>query len=182
MAEIYEFKILKNYYATQELVDITPTTSSLSQQVDKIEGCNFAFMLKTCSSTRGNFGGKFRDGRVSNFVNFGWFDMEWPIYMFLYFLADSCHVATQQHRFKTETCCREFFQSLCRELAVCPVWTAEPVFQWSSAACWGPGVTCQQWVVANRHCICRQLEWRCHAWSSESVPVMSVVTHNCTSQ
>jgi len=59
MAEMYEFKILKNYYATQELVDTTRTRSSLSQQIDKTEGCNFACMLKTCSSTRGNFGGKF---------------------------------------------------------------------------------------------------------------------------
>ena len=38
MAEIYECEILKNYYATQEPVDITPVKISLSQQVYMIEG------------------------------------------------------------------------------------------------------------------------------------------------
>jgi len=77
MAEIYESENLKNYYAPQKPVDTTPTRSSLSQQVCKLEGWNFACMLKPCSSTYGNFLGKFWDGRVSNFKNFWWFDTEW---------------------------------------------------------------------------------------------------------
>jgi len=55
MAEIYESENLKNYYAPQKPVDTTPTRSSLSQQVCKLEGWNFACMLKPCSSTYGNF-------------------------------------------------------------------------------------------------------------------------------
>jgi len=51
MAEIYECQNLKNYYAPQKPVDTTPTRSSLSQQVYKIESWNFACMLKTCCST-----------------------------------------------------------------------------------------------------------------------------------
>ena len=39
--------------------------------------CAYCILLKTYSSTYGNFWGKFWDGWVSNFKNFGWFDMEW---------------------------------------------------------------------------------------------------------
>jgi len=38
MAEMYESKILKNYYVTQEQVDTTRTKNLLSRQVCKIEG------------------------------------------------------------------------------------------------------------------------------------------------
>jgi len=38
MAEIYESQNLKNYYAPQKPVDTTPTRSSLSHQVCKLEG------------------------------------------------------------------------------------------------------------------------------------------------
>ena len=79
-----------------------------------------------------------------------------------------------------QTCCREFFQSLCRETAGCPVWTAEPWFHQSLDVYSGRGAACRESVDVSRRCNGRQLERRCRALSSKLELAMSAMYTVCT--